>query len=87
MPPANLSPPKRPTSPEQPATVRLSPEYKLVIPEELRDQGGLVPRQELMPMMIHGHLTLIPVYPLSYYKGILKGINTEGLRDKKDRDL
>lgn len=37
--------------------------------------------------MIHCHLTLIPVYPLSYYKGILKGINTEGLRDKKDRDL
>lgn len=43
MPPATLSPPKRPTSPEQPATVRLSPEYKLVIPEELRDQGDWYP--------------------------------------------
>jgi AbrB family looped-hinge helix DNA binding protein len=67
------------------ARTRVSPNYEVVIPKEIRERYGLKPGQEI-DVISHGAvITLVPERPLSAFRGILRGMPIEGYREKKDR--
>jgi AbrB family looped-hinge helix DNA binding protein len=63
----------------------ISPKYQIVIPKEIRREVPLVPGQKVQVIAKNGHIILVPVRPLSELRGFVKGIETEGFRDKRDR--
>lgn len=63
----------------------ISPKFQIVIPKEVRRKMALRPKQRLIVMEKRGIIHLIPEVPLAKMKGFLKGLDTTGLRDKKDR--
>ena len=63
----------------------ISPKYQVVIPKEIRKEVPLVVGQVLQVIAKNGVITLIPDRPLSALRGFVKGIKTEGFRDKQDR--
>ncbi len=65
--------------------VTVSSKYQVVIPKRVRERIGLKPGQKLMVMVKHGIISLVPVLELDELQGFVKGINTEGLREKVDR--
>ena len=65
--------------------VTVSRKYQVVIPKAVREQISIKPGQKLMVMVKHGILSLVPVLPLDELQGLLRGINTEGLREEEDR--
>jgi AbrB family looped-hinge helix DNA binding protein len=61
-----------------------------VIPKEIRAALKLKPGQDLKLISINGMVTLIPVRPISQYRGLLKGCRIDypaDVREKKDREL
>ncbi len=68
-------------------TVTVSPKYQVVIPVEIRQAMGLEPGQKMMAIATGGTCQMIPLRPMSEYRGIAKGMPTEGFREKKDRPL
>ncbi len=67
------------------ASTTLSTKYQIVIPKEVREKLRLSPRQRLQVIEKGGVITLIPEVPLKTMKGMLKGLNSRSLREKKDR--
>ena len=63
----------------------ISPKYQVVIPKEIRKEVPLAIGQVLQVIAKNGVITLIPDRPLSALRGFVKGIQTEGFRDKGDR--
>jgi AbrB family looped-hinge helix DNA binding protein len=63
----------------------VSSKYQIVIPKEVRRQIELEKGQVLQVVVRNGVITLIPDRPLSELRGFVKGLDTEGLRDKEDR--
>ncbi len=62
----------------------ISPKYQIVIPKEIRKEVPLVVGQVLQVIAKNGVITLIPDRPLSELRGFVRGIATEGFRDKQD---
>jgi AbrB family looped-hinge helix DNA binding protein len=52
-----------------------------VIPKEIRELLGLKPGQKLEVMAYEGRIELIPVRPMSEFRGAYKGIDTNIVRD------
>ena len=69
------------------STVRVSPKFQIVIPKQAREAMRLKPGQELSVIRVGRTLHLVPVRPLKDLRGILKGIDSRTLREKKDRAL
>jgi AbrB family looped-hinge helix DNA binding protein len=67
------------------AQATVSPKYQIVIPKEIRREVRLVPGQKVHVIAKNGLITLVPDRPLSSLRGFVKGIETEGFRDKRDR--
>ncbi|CAI4033492.1 AbrB/MazE/SpoVT family DNA-binding domain-containing protein [Nitrospira tepida] len=67
------------------AMTTISPKFQVVIPKEVRDKLHLVPSQRLHVVEKGGVITLVPEVPLKSLRGVLKGMATTGLREKKDR--
>lgn len=67
------------------AKTTLSSKYQIVIPKEVREKLGLVPRQRFQVIEKGGIITLVPEVPIKAMKGFLKGMDSTGLREKKDR--
>lgn len=67
------------------ATTTISPKFQIVIPKEVRDKLHLAPRQRLQVLEKGGVITLVPEVPLKSLRGLLKGMSTRDLREKKDR--
>jgi AbrB family looped-hinge helix DNA binding protein len=65
--------------------VKVSPKFQIVIPKKIRERMKLKPGQTLTLMESEGMLKAVPDVPLEKLRGILRGISTEGLREKKDR--
>jgi AbrB family looped-hinge helix DNA binding protein len=65
------------------ARARLSAKYQVVIPREIRE--GLRPGQEIQVIRKRNIIMLVPDRPISAFRGILKGVPTTGIREKKDR--
>jgi AbrB family looped-hinge helix DNA binding protein len=63
----------------------ISPKYQVVIPKEIRNEVPLAVGQVLQVIAKSGVITLIPDRPLSTLRGFVKGLKTEGFREKQDR--
>ena len=65
--------------------VVVSPKYQVVIPKEVREKLSLHKGQK-MTVMARGEIIIfMPVAALKHYRGFLKGMNTQGIREKQDR--
>jgi len=69
------------------STVTVSPKYQIVIPLELREACDIRPGQKVALFNIDGSIRFVPIRPMREMRGFLKGMNTEGLREKQDRQL
>jgi AbrB family looped-hinge helix DNA binding protein len=67
------------------SSATLSSKYQLVIPKAVREQMGLRPGMTFEVITKGRVIYLVPQRPIREYRGIARGINPEGLRDKKDR--
>jgi AbrB family looped-hinge helix DNA binding protein len=56
-----------------------------VIPKEIRERHGLKAGQVMQVISKGNVITLIPDRPLSEFRGVLRGMPTNGYREKKDR--
>ena len=66
-------------------TVTISSKYQLVLPRGARERLRLRPGMRLTVVDKGGVLFLVPERPMSAYRGIARGTNPKGLREKKDR--
>lgn len=62
----------------------ISSKYQVVIPREIRERFDLRPGQKLMFIPYNNTLRLVVVPPVEKARGMLKGMNTEGLREEED---
>ena len=67
------------------AETTVSSRYRTVIPKEIRERVGLKPGQRLCVIAKGRAVSLVPVPSLSELRGILKGANVDGYREKRDR--
>lgn len=65
--------------------VVVSPKYQVVIPKEIREKLTLHKGQKMTVMTKGDVIILMPSAPLKHFRGFLKGMNTQNIREKKDR--
>ncbi len=63
----------------------ISSKYQVVIPKAARERLNLKPHQKLSVIEKDGMIILIPWSPLKALRGIAAGANTDGHREKRDR--
>ena len=66
-------------------TVTVSKKYQVVIPEKLRQEAKIRPGDKMVAIAKHGILQYVPVRSLRSTKGMIKGLDSENLRDESDR--
>jgi AbrB family looped-hinge helix DNA binding protein len=66
--------------------VTISSKYQVVIPREVRKQFNLKPGQKLMFIPYNGTLRVVVVPPIKKARGMLKGMNTENIREEVDEE-
>jgi AbrB family looped-hinge helix DNA binding protein len=66
--------------------VTISSKYQVVIPQEVRKQFNLKPGQKLMFIPYNGTLRVVIVPPIKKARGMLKGLNTENIREEVDEE-
>jgi AbrB family looped-hinge helix DNA binding protein len=66
--------------------VTISPKYQVVIPKEVRKQFNLKPGHKIMFIPYNGTLRVIMIPPIQKARGMLKGINTENIREEVDEE-
>ncbi len=66
--------------------VTISSKYQVVIPREVRKQFNLKPGQKIMFIPYNGTLRVVIVPPIKKARGMLKGMNTENIREEIDED-
>ena len=67
--------------------VTVSSKYQVVIPKEVRRRLRVRPGQKLMVFIKGGSISLVCDRPLESLRGIARGLNVAGLREKKERSL
>ena len=65
--------------------VVVSPKYQVVIPKEVRERLSLHKGQKMTVMAKGDIIIFMPSAPIKHYRGFLKGMNTQAIREKKDR--
>jgi AbrB family looped-hinge helix DNA binding protein len=66
--------------------VTISSKYQVVIPREVRKQFNLKPGQKIMFIPYNGTLRVVIVPPIKKARGMLKGMNTENIREEADEE-
>jgi AbrB family looped-hinge helix DNA binding protein len=66
--------------------VTISSKYQVVIPQEVRKQFNLKPGQKLMFIPYNGTLRVVIVPPVKKARGMLKGMNTDNIREEVDEE-
>lgn len=67
-------------------TVTISSKYQVVIPREIREQFNLKPGQKLDFIPYKGTLRVVVVPPIQEARGMLKGMNTDDVREEVDEE-
>jgi AbrB family looped-hinge helix DNA binding protein len=67
-------------------TATISSKYQVVIPREVREQFGLKPGQRIAFIPYNKVLHVVVVHPIEEARGILKGMNTDGIREEEDEE-
>ena len=63
----------------------ISSKYQVVLPRALRESLQLQPRQKLTVLEKDGMIILVPQVRLEDLRGIARGADASGYRDKRDR--
>jgi AbrB family looped-hinge helix DNA binding protein len=66
--------------------VTISSKYQVVIPREVRKQFNLKPGQKLVFIPYNGTLRVVVVPPIKKARGMLKGMNTDNIREELDEE-
>jgi AbrB family looped-hinge helix DNA binding protein len=66
-------------------TVKVSPKYQVVIPEDVRTALEIKPGMRVDVIAKGGIAYLVPVPELKDLKANMKGLTLQGIRDKRDR--
>ena len=66
--------------------VTISSKYQVVIPREIREQFNLKPGQKIMFIPYNNILHVVIVPSIKQARGMLKGINTDALREEVDEE-
>jgi len=66
--------------------VTISSKYQVVIPREIREQFNLKPGQKIMFIPYNNTLRVILVRPIKEARGMLTGMNTDGVREEIDEE-
>jgi AbrB family looped-hinge helix DNA binding protein len=66
-------------------TVTLSSKFQLVLPRGARERLQLRPGMRITVLDKGGVIFLVPERQMGAYRGIARGTNPKGLREKKDR--
>ena len=66
--------------------VTISSKYQVVIPREIREQFDLKPGQKLAFIPYNGTLRVVIVPSIEEARGMLKGLNTEDIREEVDEE-
>jgi AbrB family looped-hinge helix DNA binding protein len=61
--------------------VTVSPQFQIIIPQEVRDQVHLVVGQQVQVIAYNDRIELIPIQSPAQMRGFLKGIDTTVLRE------
>ena len=64
------------------ARVKVSDDYKVEIPEEVREPLDIKPGEELNVYRFGDRIELVPVKDIRQYRGFAKGIDTTVERDE-----
>jgi len=67
------------------ATAKISSKFQVVIPKEIREEAGIEVGRTVEVLVKEGIITLVPDRPLAQLRGLLRGADTRGVREKKDR--
>jgi len=67
------------------AQTTVSSKYQVVIPKEIRERTGIKPGQKFSVIATATGIHLVRVPTLEELRGIARGANTSGLREKEDR--
>ena len=67
------------------AQATVSTKYQVVIPKDIREEVRLASGQVVQVIAKGGVISLVPDRPLRELRGFVRGIETEGYRDKTDR--
>jgi AbrB family looped-hinge helix DNA binding protein len=68
-------------------TVTISSKFQVVIPRPIRERFNLKPGQKIMFIPYNNTLRVVIVPTIEQAEGMFKGIDTDPLREKEDRDL
>jgi AbrB family looped-hinge helix DNA binding protein len=63
-------------------TVKISPNFQVVIPQAIRQSLGLKPGQTVQAILYENRIELIPIQPMQSRRGFLKGIDTSIEREQ-----
>jgi AbrB family looped-hinge helix DNA binding protein len=63
-------------------TVKVSPQFHVVIPRRLREIAGIRPGQHMQVLLYDNRLEFVPLKPIKQMRGFLKGIDTTVKRDR-----
>jgi AbrB family looped-hinge helix DNA binding protein len=66
--------------------VTISPNYRVVIPREIREEFNLKPGQKLAFIPYKGTLRVVIVPPIEEAYGMLNGMDFENLREEDDEE-
>jgi len=66
-------------------TVKVSPKYQIVIPEDVRQRIDLAPGQDVVVIEKDGVIHVIPQKPIKEMRGFIKGMDTSQRREEEDR--
>lgn len=66
--------------------VTISSKYQVVIPKEVREQFNLKPGHKIMFIPYNNTLRVVVVLPMKVARGMLKGMNTENIREEVDEE-
>jgi AbrB family looped-hinge helix DNA binding protein len=67
--------------------VTISPEYRIEIPKGIREKYHLEPNQRIALIDKGGSIAIVPDIPIEQLEGFAKGIDTENIREKTEREL
>jgi AbrB family looped-hinge helix DNA binding protein len=62
--------------------VRITEDFQVTIPKEIREELNLHPGMELEAFPINGKIELIPKVDVRELRGFAKGIDTSNIREK-----
>ena len=65
----------------------VSPKFQVAIPKEMRDALAIQPGQKMAMFNVNGTIRMVPVRAMREMRGFLKGLSSDGLREKRDRKV